>query len=143
MNTFKNEYSYEKKVEEKDIKISTNKNLLNLKLAHKIFDSINFSLLLLIFMLSFLSFNSQRKMTNIYKNLDYTKAVNNNLIDYISKTEEFYINKLENLDTFKKTTPKDLIYLNKEIYRDKKNYFDRKMKYIKEGLIDSSFHRGY
>jgi len=143
MNTFKNEYSYEKKIEEKDIKISKNKNLLNLNLAHKIFDSINFSLLLLIFILSFLSFNSQRKWTNIYKNLDYTKALNNNLIDYISKTEEFYINKLENLDTFKKTTPKDLIYLNKEIYLDKKNYFDRKMKYIKEGLIDSSFQRGY
>ncbi len=132
-----------KKNQEKNLKISDKKTLLNLKLAHKIFDSINLSLLSLIFILSFLSFNSQRKWTNIYKNLAYTKAVNNNLIDYISKTEEFYIKKLESLDSLKKTTPKDLIYLPKEIFRDKKNNLVRRMKYIKFGLKDSIFQRGY
>ena len=132
-----------KKNQEKNLKISDNKTLLNLKLAHKIFDSINLSLLSLIFILSFLSFNSQRKWTNIYKNLAYTKAVNNNLIDYISKTEEFYIKKLESLDSLKKTTPKDLIYISKDISMDKKNNLVRKMKYIKFGLKDSIFQRGY
>ena len=93
--------------------------------------------------MSFLSFNSQREWTSIYNHLAYTKSANNNLIDYISKTEEFYIKKLESLDSLKKTTPKDLIYLPKEIFMDKKNNLVRKMKYIKFGLKDSIFQRGY
>ena len=93
--------------------------------------------------MSFLSFNSQREWTSIYKHLAYTKSANNNLIDYISKTEEFYIKKLESLDSLKKTTPKDLIYLPKEIFRDKENNLVRSMKYIKFGLKDSIFQRGY
>ena len=143
MNSYKNEYSYRKKIESIDLIKSKNKNSLNLKLAHKIFDSINFSLLFLIIILSFLSFNSQREWTNIYKDLSYTKDSNNNLIDYISKTEEFYINKLESLNTFKKTTPKDLIYLSKEIPIVKENYFLKKIKFIEYGLRDSFFQRGY
>ena len=142
MNSFENENAY-KKIQKNFLKISDNKNFLNLKLAHKIFDSINFSLLSLIFILSFLSFNSQREWTSIYKHLAYTKSANNNLIDYISKTEEFYIKKLESLDSLKKTTPKDLIYLPKEIFRDKENNLVRSMKYIKFGLKDSIFQRGY
>ena len=142
MNSFKNENAY-KKIQKNFLKISDNKNFLNLKLAHKIFDSINLSLLSLIFILSFLSFNSQREWTSIYKHLAYTKSANNNLIDYISKTEEFYIKKLESLDSLKKTTPKDLIYLPKEIFREKKNNLVRRMKYIKFGLKDSIFQRGY
>ena len=143
MYSFKNEYSYRNKFKDKYLNMSKNKNFLNYKLAHKIFDSINFSLLVLIFMLSFLSFNSQREWTNIYGHLAYTKAANNNLIDYISKTEELYINKLESLNTFKKTTPKDLIYLNEEISKEKKNYLVKKIMFIKYGLKDSNFHRGY
>ena len=143
MNSYKNEYSYGRKIEKKDLIKSKKKIFLNLKLVHKIFDSINFSLLFLIFILSFLSFNSQRKWTNIYRDLAYTKAANDNLIDYISKTEEFYINKLESLNTFKKTTPKDLIYLAEEIPKEKENYFFKKIKFIKYGLMDSIFQRGY
>ena len=143
MNSFKNEYSYRNKFKDKYFNTSKNKNFSNLKLTHKIFDSINFSLLGLIFILSFLSFNSQREWTNIYRHLAYTKAANTNLIDYISKTEELYINKLESLNTFKKTTPKDLIYLNEEISKEKKNYLVKKIMFIKYGLKDSSFQRGY
>ena len=142
MNSFENENAY-KKIQKNFLKISDNKNFLNLKLAHKIFDSINLSLLSLIFILSFLSFNSQREWTSIYNHLASTRSANNNLIDYISKTEEFYIKKLESLDSLKKTTPKDLIYLPKEIFRDKKNNLVRRMKYIKFGLKDSIFQRGY
>ena len=143
MNSYKNEYSYGRKIEKKDLIKSKKKIFLNLKLVNKIFDSINFSLLFLIFILSFLSFNSQRKWTNIYRDLAYTKAANDNLIDYISKTEEFYINKLESLNTFKKTTPKDLIYLVQEIPKEKENYFFKKIKFLKYGLMDSIFQRGY
>ena len=97
----------------------------------------------MIFILSFLSFNSQRKWTSIYKNLLKTRANNNNLIDYISKTEEFYINKIESLNTFKKATPKDLIYLEKQITKNKRNDLNKKIKFIKNGLKDSKYQKGY
>lgn len=97
----------------------------------------------MIFILSFLSFNSQRKWTSIYKNLLKTRANNNNLIDYISKTEEFYINEIESLNTFKKATPKDLIYLDKQITQNKNNYLNKKIKFIKDGLKDSKYQKGY
>ena len=67
----------------------------------------------LILTLLFLSFNSQRKWSDTYKNLSKTRAINNNLIDYISKIEEFYISELKSINTYKKTKPEDLIYLDK------------------------------
>ena len=142
MNPYKNENSLKhlfklNKITEKKL------SLFDLKLFHKLFDSLNISLIILIFILSFLSFNSQRKWTNIYINLDKLRANNNNLIDYISKTEEFYINEIESLNNFKKTTPKDLIYLDKQINKQEKNYLNKKIKYIQEGLKDSIYRRGY
>ena len=143
MNIFENENSLKnnlyqtKKITSKKIK------LFNLKFIHRIFDSLNISLVILIFILSFLSFNSQRKWTSIYKNLRKTRANNNNLIDYISKTEEFYINEIESLNTLKKTTPKDLIYLDKQIIKKKRNNLNKKIKYIKDGLKDSKYQIGY
>ena len=139
----KNENSFNKNVHHTNKKASVKIQRLNLKLIHRIFDSLNISLLILIFILSFLSFNSQRKWTTIYKNLAKTRTKNNNLIDYISKTEEFYINKIESLNTFKKATPKDLIYLDKQITKQKRNYLNKKIKYIKDGLKDSKYQRGY
>ena len=67
----------------------------------------------LIFILFFLSFDSQRKWSNTYKNLSKTRAININLIDYISKIEEFYISELESINTYRKTKPEDLIYLDR------------------------------
>ena len=142
MNPYKNENSLKHFF--KPNKITKKKlSLLDLKLFHKLFDSLNISLIILIFILSFLSFNSQRKWTNIYINLDKLRANNNNLIDYISKTEEFYINEIESLNNFKKTTPKDLIYLDKQINKQEKNYLNKKIKYIQKGLKDSLYRRGY
>ena len=60
-------------------------SILKIKLINQIFDTINISLLVLIFTLFFLSFDSQRKWSYIYKNLSKTRASNNNLIDYISR----------------------------------------------------------
>ena len=143
MNINKNENSLKNNLYDANKITSKNIKLFNLGLIHKIFDSVNISLLILIFILSFLSFNSQRKWTSIYKNLLKTRANNNNLIDYISKTEEFYINEIESLNTFKKATPKDLIYLDKQITQNKNNYLNKKIKFIKDGLKDSKYQKGY
>ncbi|MDC3232042.1 hypothetical protein OA981_00655 [Prochlorococcus sp. AH-716-A09] len=143
MNINKNENSLKNNLYDANKITSKKIKLFNLKFIHRIFDSVNISLLILIFILSFLSFNSQRKWTSIYKNLLKTRANNNNLIDYISKTEEFYINEIESLNTFKKATPKDLIYLDKQITQNKNNYLNKKIKFIKDGLKDSKYQKGY
>ena len=143
MNINKNEDSLKNNIYDTDKLTSKKIKLFNLRFIHRIFDSLNISLLILIFILSFLSFNSQKKWTSIYKNLTKIRANNNNLIDYIAKTEEYYINKIESLNTFKKITPKDLIYLNKQVTKNKRNNFNKKIKYIKDGLKDSKYQRGY
>lgn len=143
MNINKNENSLKNNLYDANKITSKKIKLFNLKFIHRIFDSLNISLLILIFSLSFLSFNSQRKWTSIYNNLLKTRANNNNLIDYISKTEEFYINEIESLNTFKKATPKDLIYLDKQITQNKNNYLNKKIKFIKDGLKDSKYQKGY
>ena len=143
MNIFENENSLNKNIYKISQINSKNISLFNLKFMNKIFNSINISLIILISILSFLSFNSQRKWTNIYKNLAKTRLNNNNLLDYISKTEEFYINEIESLNKFKKTTPKDLIYLDKQISNQKKNKLINNIKHILDGLNDSKYQRGY
>ena len=143
MNIFENENSLNKNLNIINQINSKNISLLSLKLIHKILNSINISLLILIFILSFLSFNSQKKWTSFYENLAKTRLYNNNLIDYISKTEEFYVNEIESLNIFKKTTPKDLIYLDKQTTKEKKNKLIKNIKYIQDGLKDSKYQRGY
>ena len=115
---------------------------LNIQLIHKILNSIIISLLLLIFNLSFLSFDSQRKWSNTYKNLSKTRLMNNNLIDYISKTEEFYISKLDSLNSYRKTKPEDLIYLDK-IEEKNESIFQKIFKSLIEGFRDSKYQKGY
>ena len=143
MYEIKNENSFKKNIYDTNKLNSNNLSLFNLKLIHRIFNSLNISLLILIFILTFLSFNSQRKWTIIYKNLAKTRANNNNLIDYISKTEEFFINEIESLNTFKKTTPDDLIYLVQKITKKKNNNLNKKIKNMHDGLRDSKYQKGY
>ena len=116
--------------------------LLNIKLIHQIFDSINISLLVLIFTLFFLSFNSQRKWSNTYKILSKTRAFNNNLVDYISKIEEYYIIELDSLNIYRKTKPQDLIYLEK-LAEKKESLFEKNLSIFIKGLNDSKYQRGY
>ena len=134
--------NFEKKVSCEIRKRSQKISTLNIKLIHQIFDTINISLLLLIFTLFFLSFNSQRKWSNTYKNLSKTRAINNNLIDYISKIEEFYISEIESLNIYKKTKPEDLIYLDKLPER-KESLFKKNLNSLIEGFSDSKYQRGY
>ena len=114
----------------------------NIQFVHQIFNTINISLLVLIFILFFLSLDSQRKWSNTYKTLSKTKAMNNNLNEYISKTEEFYIGELESLNTFRKTKPKDLIYLKKTAEK-KESFFKKNFRIFVKGLNESKYQRGY
>ena len=113
MKPYGNQLNLKKKVSYESKKNSEKISIIKIKLIHQIFDTINISLLVLIFTLFFLAFNSQRKWSITYKNLSKTRAINNNLIDYISKIDEFYITELESINTYTKTKPKDLIYLDK------------------------------
>ena len=142
MNHYKNENSL-KNILSSNRKTSKKISFLNLKILNKLLDSLNISLLFLIILLSFLSFNSQRKWTNIYKTLAKTKMNSNNLLDYISKTEEFYIHEIDSLRNLKKTTPKDLLYINKQNTKQYSNNSNKKINYIYEGLKDSKYQKGY
>ena len=142
MKPYGNQLNLKKKVPYEGKKDSEKISIINIKLVHQIFDSINISLLVLIFILFFLSFDSQRKWSNTYKTLTKTRAINNNLIDYISKTEEFYISKLDSLKTYRKTKPEDLIYLNKTLEKNE-SFFNKNFRSLIEGFYDSKYQIGY
>ena len=137
-----NKYNFKKKVSDQRKGIPKKISSQYLKFIHKIFDTINLSLLILVFTLFFISLNSQRKWSNTYKYLSTTIEKNNTLIDYISKTEEFYISKLDSLNNFKKTSPKDLIYLDNSFLK-KENFFYQKFKYVIKGFKNSRYQKGY
>ena len=142
MRSYGKQSYLKKKVSYQSQKYSRKITALNIKLVHQIFDTINISLLVLIFILFFLSLDSQRKWSNTYKVLSKTKAINNNLIDYISKTEEFYISELESLNTYRKTKPKDLIYLDRTSEK-KESFFKKNFRSFIKGISDSQYQRGY
>ena len=142
MKPYGNQLNLKKKVLYESKKNSEKISIINIKLIHQIFDTINISLLVLIFTLFFFSFNSQRKWSNTYKNLSKTRAINNNLIDYISKIEEFYISELESLNIYRKTKPEDLIYLDKLPER-KESLIKNNLSNFIVGFSDSKYQRGY
>ena len=140
-------HTYEKDLLKKKDKYERKKNSqkifkFNIQLIHQIFNTINISLLVLIFTLFFLSLDSQRKWSNTYKTLLKTKSINNNLIEYIFKTEEFYIGELESYNTFRKTKPKDLIYLGRAEEK-KESFFKKNFRSFIKGFNDSQYQRGY
>ena len=142
MAAYEKQSYLKKKVSYESQKKSEKISKLNIQLLHQLFNTINISLIVLIFTLFFLSFDSQRKWSSIYKILSKTKSMNNNLIDYISKTEEIYISELESRKTSKKTKPKDLIYLEK-ITEKKESFFKKNFRSFIKGFIDSKYQRGY
>ena len=142
MKPYGNQLNLKKKVLNESKKNYEKISIINIKLIHQIVDTINISLLVLIFTLFSLSFNSQRKWSNTYKNLSKTIAINNNLIDYISRIEEFYISELESLNIYRKTKPEDLIYLDK-LPEKKESLFKKNLSSFIEGFSDSKYQRGY
>jgi hypothetical protein len=137
-----NQFNLKKKVSYQSQKYSEKISSLNIKFIHQILDTINTSLLILIFILFFSSFDSQRKWSNTFRNLSQTRAINNNLIDYISRIEEFYITELESLNTYRKTKPQDLIYLHKTTEK-KESLFKKYFRSFIDGFSDSKYHQGY
>ena len=142
MNPYGKKSNFKKEVLYESQKKSEKISKLNIQFVNQIFDVINISTLVLIFILFFLSFDSQRKWSNTYKTLSKTRAINNNLVDYISKIEEFYIGELESLNIYKKTKPEDLIYLDK-IAEKKESLFKKNLRSFTKGFSDSKFQRGY
>mgnify|MGYP001439093942 CR=1 FL=1 len=142
MKPYGNQFNFKKKVLHERKKNSEKISIPNIKLLHQIFDTINISLLVLIFTLFFLSFDSQRKWSNTFIILSKTRTINNNLIDYISKIEEFYISELESLNIYRKTKPEDLIYLEK-LAEKKESLFKKNLSSFIEGFSDSKYERGY
>ena len=142
MHTYEKKSFFQKKVSYERKKNIEKISIIKIKLIHQIFNTINISLLVLIFTLFFFSFDSQRKWSNTYKTLSRTRAINNNLIDYISKIEEFYISELESINTYRKTKPEDLIYLDK-LPEKKESLFKKNLSSFIEGFIDSKYQRGY
>ena len=142
MKPYGNQINLKKKVLCESQKNSGKTSKLNIQLLHHIFNTINISLLVLIFTLFFVSFDSQRKWSNTYQTLSRIKTMNNNLIDYITKTEEFYIGELESINTYRKTKPKDLIYLDR-ISEKKESFFKKNLSSFVEGFSDSKYQRRY
>ena len=142
MNPYEKNLFFKKKVSYERQQNSAKIFKFNIQLIHQIFNTINSSLLVLIFTLFFVSLESQRKWSNTYKNLSKTKLMINNLNEYIAKTEEFYIGELESLNTYRKTKPKDLIYLERTAEK-KESFFNKNFRIFIQGLNDSKYQRGY
>ena len=142
MKPYGNQFNIKKKVSYQSEINSEKISILKIKFIHQILNTINISLLVLISTLFFLSFDSQRKWSDTYKNLSKTRVINNNLIDYIAKIEEFYISELESLNIYKKTKPEDLIYLDK-IAEKKESLFKKNFSSLIDGFGDAKYQRGY
>ena len=142
MTSYGKQSYLKKKVSHESQKNLEKLSKLNIQYLHQIIDTINVSILVLIFTLFFLSLDSQRKWSNTYKTLSKTRVINNNLIDFISKTEEFYISELESLIKYRKTKPEDLIYLDK-IPERKESFFKNFFRSFIKGFSDSKYQKGY
>ena len=115
----------------------------NSNFIHRIFDSLNLSIIILIFILSYLSFDSQRKWTNYYSAIQIIRQINSNLIDYSSQAEEFYLKEIESLEDFRITTTKDLIYLSMPLLQNERGFIEYSLELIREGLKEGFYQRGY
>ena len=78
-----------------------------------------------------------------YSSMIEIKNKNNNIIDYISKTEQYFLNEIDYKDTIKKTNPDDLIYLLKTKEKERINFFSYVLKEITRGFDDGRYQKGY
>ena len=70
--------------------------------------------------------------------LNFPKSISS----LISKIEEFYIRELESINTYRKTKPNDLIYLDK-LPEKKESLFMKNLSTFIEGFSDSKYQIGY
>ena len=116
---------------------------INARNNYKIIDRLNISIIFLILFLSFISFNSQRKWTIFYSSMIDIRNKNNNIIDYISKTEQYLLNEIEHQNNMKKTNPDDLIYITKTKEKKRINFLSLLVKEMIKGFDDGRYQRGY
>jgi len=109
----------------------------------KLIDILNISIIILTMFLSFISLNSQREWTMFYSSMIQMRNKNNNIIDYISNTEQYFLNEIEHKDNIKNTNPEDLIYLENIREKEKKSFFSLIVKEITRGFEDGKYQRGY
>ena len=115
----------------------------NARIYCKKIDRLNISIIILILFLSFISLRSQRKWTILYSSMVDIRNKNRNIIDYISKTEQYFLNEIDHHHNLKKTNPDDLIYLIKTREKEKINFLSLVVKEIRKGFDDGRYQRGY
>ncbi len=113
------------------------------KLAHQFLNYLNISIITFIIIFSFLSFDSQRKWTNYYSAITLIRNVNDNLLDYHSKAEEYFLDEIGSLDYIRNANTKDLIYLSHPPMRSGSSFLSNLMKQFHEGLKEGFYQRGY
>ena len=117
--------------------------LINSRNYFKIIDVLNISIIILILFLSFISLSSQKKWTIFYSTMIDIRNRNNNIIDYISKTEQYLLSEIEHQNNIKKTNPDDLIYLTKTKVKKRTNFLSLVAKEMIKGFDDGRYQRGY
>ena len=116
---------------------------MNARIYCKIIDRLNISIIILILFLSFISLSSQRQWTMFYSNMIDIRNKNNNIIDYISKTEQYFLNEIDHHHNIKKTNPDDLIYLTKTKEKENINFLSLVVKEISKGFAHGKYQKGY
>ena len=116
---------------------------INSKIFCKAVDCVNISIISLILFLLLISLNNQRKWTMFYSSMIEIRNKNNNIIDYISNTEQYFLNEIENHNNIKNTNPDDLIYLIKNDEKEGTNFFSKVVKDIRKGFRNGNYQRGY
>ena len=117
--------------------------IINAKISCKLINLLNISIISLILFLSFIALDNQRKWTMFYSSMIELRNKNNNIIDYISKTEQYFLNEIDNKDNIKKTNPNDLIYLQKTKGEERMNLFLSAFEEMTRGFDDGSYQKGY
>ena len=116
---------------------------INARIYCKIIDRLNISIIIMILFLSFISLSSQRKWTIFYSSMVDIRNKNINIIDYISKTEQFLLNEIEHQNNIKETNPDDLVYLTKTKEKKRINFLSLVAKDMIKGFYDGKYQRGY
>ena len=117
--------------------------LTNTRIYCKIIDRLNILVIFLLLFLSFISLNSQRKWTIFYSSMQDIRNKNNNIIDYISKIEQHFLNEIDYQHNIKKTNPEDLIHIIKTKDKIKKNFLSLVVREMSKGFYDGIYQRGY
>ena len=78
-----------------------------------------------------------------YSSIIELRNKNSSIIDYISKTEQYFLNEIDKKANIKKTNPNDLIYLIKTKEMKKKNFLSSVFKEMSRGFGDGRYQKGY